>query len=383
MTDRAHSHLICSGAGNSAASGDERKGAIPFAPFVRRPKTFPGEDRLERYSSCTILPTQLMRVLGFHPTVLRDEAFGESQGKLFMASLMGGRRLSERSRAILRPKLGELAEAFFEAGDFGRSAKLDAQSPWSLLESMLSGNDAPTAQALMAGLKVLAEVEQVRADAAGRTTVLLRPQERDPFQRFVASAVERWAGLLTGDAMLAAPVLESSAMALAALDASLGQANGFRTSCVAAIVRGERNPMDYWMALVCAAYGARTKAELARVLARKRILHSNGQRPFSRDLLAKWACGSRLPDLTHVHDLVRGVPEKADSLFRTHVLVRGVAFFLEVIRSLATEEITEALAKHRFISSYAGHFSEAISKIYPGQDIAGNSTGIVRSTGNA
>ena len=130
----------------------------PKIPFLRELRSFPGEKCLELWSGYTIAPWQLLRVLGFSPATLAKETVGDSLWKQVVYGLCGEHKLSPTSRALVRQAFSPLGDEMLEAMDTGKSAALEARSPWEALHLSLKDKREP----------IVASVEAAVVPLAGR-----------------------------------------------------------------------------------------------------------------------------------------------------------------------------------------------------------------------
>lgn len=340
----------------------------PFKiPFLRALYSFPGETSLEQYSSLTILPGQLSRVLGFPLGTAMRAALGESGWKQMQYGLAGQHRLSETSRAVVAKPLGPLGPPILEAMDTGTSEMLDNSSPWDCFPLQLTGPRDALNTGLERACAYLSSLEKLRSAASQRSVGYVLSQEWLAFHEFASESVSEWGTVLGSTTLKAAPLLTSTLHALAELDVGVGAFLGNKAeSWVGQFLEGQHRPLTHWIHGVQAAYGVTNNQALADKLLAKRIWLVKGgvSRPITRATLAKWARGDQLARPGAVQVLLAALADqqKMAALTTEYFVARGLLFLVQAVGGLSRIELSPAEAQYELRTRYLATFEQVASQ---------------------
>lgn len=338
-------------------------------PFLRTLYSFRGEACLEHYSSLTVLPGQLMRILGFSMGALMREALGASGWKQLQYALKKQHRLSKTSRAVVSKSLGPLGSSFLEAIDEGESALLENSSPWGLFTSQWSGPRDAIATGLERACAYLSSLEAMRSAAAQRSDGRTLSPEQQVFDDFTKESVSEWGVLLGSSTMQAAPLLTSTLRALAELDIGVSTFLGKRTESLLmkGYLEGRYRPLTHWIHRVQVAYGVSNNQALSDKLLAKGVflVQGNGPRPITRATLAKWASGSQLARPAAVQVLLGALADKDKiaTLTIEYFVARGLLFLVQAVGGLSSIELSPEEAQDELRARYLATFN-ALSNQY-------------------
>lgn len=313
---------------------------VSYVPFRRPCEIFKKEHGIERYSTLTIHPDQVLRVLGVPLTTILRDTGHELPLREFKYGLEGKHRLTSTTRRSIKSALEPLGDDALALLDGHPSTRFQVLGQWGAIEAAFDAWPEPPVEWMSQPVRFLAQVSRLadehRIGIDGANQPVSRLTEllgRDPF--------EEWRDVLAPEALTAAPALSTALTALAiGVIADSPLDSKVERSVVLALTAEDTTPHRRWLSGVREFYRVSDNKQLEMELARRGV-HIEGpqQRTIGQNLLNKWASGAQLMRWQSVAALLSGMPERkhAETFYNCYGVVRLLTFLIEALVAYQTE----------------------------------------------